>query len=697
MELNLGRDVTTNITGATQFGTTDNSSKLFAMLSNMLYINKERSCLTELSSNALDAHKLVGKEDLPIHVTMPTSLSNEVRVRDFGPGLSHENVIRFLTTYGESSKQSSNDFIGGFGIGSKSPAAVSDTWTVHSYHEGMHRQYLIFVSATGVPSLTKIMEKPTTESGLEVVIPIKQGATNAWTNAAIDTYLHYPVKPVLHNFPHQHRLNVSKSFIGTNFDQYKSTNTYNECAAIINHRQYPLDSKKVLEGVTLPAHVSSVLHLKNILLKFNIGELSLSLSRENLQYDHMTLTAIQKKLELVYGELKALWEVEVNAKAESELHYFTLGTDFFNKYIITSGHSGAIVALYNAFGVGCKHFSNAFKIGQRTIEMKWKTEANVRFLNSGSDRIISGKNPRAKFGSYYRPASYATVKEWQLTLNILGVNDVVFVLDDAPLINVRVKQAYPTKNVVLANNLDAIPEFLKKNIVLASTLAKPVIVRNKVVKVKSPLFCVSGRKFEAVAESYFTNRIANDNARVAYVRFTSITTTSSVDDERMLRNLTDLGVTVLALKADGDVPTWAKTPKEVFNEMRDDLMKTYPRIAKTDFMAKVKNDPILRQFVPASLKRTQNASKWNEFFDLVTGKDNIKEMDSYQARHDMMQIERLDMILDGKNTQRTSKYDGAVAELFKTYPLLTVLDKYATLTSAGTYANIIQYLESCGV
>jgi hypothetical protein len=82
---------------------------------------------------------------------------------------------------------------------------------------------------------------------------------------------------------------------------------------------------------------------------------------------------------------------------------------------------------------------------------------------------------------------------------------------------------------------------------------------------------------------------------------------------------------------------------------------------------------------------------------LVTGKDNIKEMDSYQARHDMMQIERLDMILDGKNTQRTSKYDGAVAELFKTYPLLTVLDKYATLTSAGTYANIIQYLESCGV
>ena len=697
MQIDINRDVTTNIQGATQFGTTNNSAKLFSMLSNMLYKNKERSVITELSSNAIDAHKLVGKEDVPIVVTMPTSLCPEIRIRDFGPGLSHENVIKFLTTYGESDKQQSNDFIGGYGIGSKSPASVSDTWSVHSYHAGVHRQYLIFVSGEGVPSLTKIVEKETTETGLEVIVPVKVASIYSWNNACAETFMHYPLRPVFHNFQKAYEFkNLNAIYRGTNFVMY---NTSKGCSVIINHRQYPLDTNKIIEDNTLSAECRGMLNLKNINLQFNIGELSLSLSREDLQYDKKTITAIQNKTKSVFNEFKILWETEVNSKAESELHYFTLATNFFEKYIDLDTYSSDTKSvLYEKFSVGCKFYSKTFKIGQRTIDVSFNNDINVKFLNRGSDRIIAAKNPRSNFGSYHRPSAYSQDRTFTLQLNIRDIDDVVFVLDDSSCINLRVKNSYENKkNVVIANDFSALPEFLKKNIVLSSTLERPVIVRTKKEKIDSVLYRIVGRQFVLTEEAWFNSHITAGDS-VAYVRFTNAVTISSCTDEKMMGHLESLNIIVLGLKPDADVPAWAQEPTALLTKMYQDMiLKNSAAIIKTNFINSVKNHQILNKFVSNPM-RTKNASKWNEFIDLYHLVDGIPVLAGHTAQQHLTKTNQLQNILNIiPPAAKATKYDGVLSKVIQAYPLLDVLNMYADLTSATVYSNIVKYIESCGV
>jgi hypothetical protein len=77
------------------------------------------------------------------------------------------------TTYGESTKSSSNAYIGAFGIGAKSPFAYTDSFNVTAYQNGKGRAYSMFVE-DGAPQMTLMGEFETDEpSGLEVFFPVR--------------------------------------------------------------------------------------------------------------------------------------------------------------------------------------------------------------------------------------------------------------------------------------------------------------------------------------------------------------------------------------------------------------------------------------------------------------------------------------------------------------------------------------------
>lgn len=108
------------------------SSHAFKILSDSLYKNKELAVLRELSCNALDAHVAAGISDVPIKITLPCELDPILLVEDKGEGMSKTKLEKLYTTYFESTKRDSDDDIGGFGLGSKSPFAVTDNFTVTS-------------------------------------------------------------------------------------------------------------------------------------------------------------------------------------------------------------------------------------------------------------------------------------------------------------------------------------------------------------------------------------------------------------------------------------------------------------------------------------------------------------------------------------------------------------------------------------
>jgi hypothetical protein len=147
------------------------NSKIFSVLSDSIYVYKIDAVIRELCCNAYDAHVEAG-QDKPFVVKLPSDFDPEFKVRDFGYGLSHEDMFMY-TTYGESTKSSSNVYIGAFGIGAKSPFAYTNTFNVTSYQGGKGRAYSMFIEE-GAPQMTLLGEFETDEpSGLEVFFPVK--------------------------------------------------------------------------------------------------------------------------------------------------------------------------------------------------------------------------------------------------------------------------------------------------------------------------------------------------------------------------------------------------------------------------------------------------------------------------------------------------------------------------------------------
>src|SRR5574343_126832 len=118
------------------------TAKAFAILSSGLYANKIRAIVRELSCNAYDSHKAANKEHVPFKVVLPSPLDSTFSVQDFGLGLSEEQVFNLYTTYFESTKTQSNDYIGALGLGSKSPFSYTSSFLVTSIFEGVKSTYL---------------------------------------------------------------------------------------------------------------------------------------------------------------------------------------------------------------------------------------------------------------------------------------------------------------------------------------------------------------------------------------------------------------------------------------------------------------------------------------------------------------------------------------------------------------------------
>lgn len=162
----------------------------FDILSAKLYSNPILAIVRELLTNAYDSHIAAGTEDTPITVELPTVYNPQFKIRDYGTGLSKDDVLQLYTTFFDSTKSSSNDFTGCFGLGSKTPFAYTTSFSVTSYYEGTQHKFVV-TKKDGYPNIFWVAEIPTNEAnGLEIVIPIQEGDGNQFRDA-FNEYLAY--------------------------------------------------------------------------------------------------------------------------------------------------------------------------------------------------------------------------------------------------------------------------------------------------------------------------------------------------------------------------------------------------------------------------------------------------------------------------------------------------------------------------
>ena len=149
------------------------TAEFFTVLSNTLYSNKPLAVIREVLCNAWDAQIVAGRTDRPVIVKID---EDKLSIRDFGEGIPHDLIHNIYCVYGNSTKENDGNQTGGFGLGSKSPFAYSDHFTVVNHHAGLKTVHAISRGSTmtqGKPDRRVMVSAPTTETGVEVIIPVK--------------------------------------------------------------------------------------------------------------------------------------------------------------------------------------------------------------------------------------------------------------------------------------------------------------------------------------------------------------------------------------------------------------------------------------------------------------------------------------------------------------------------------------------
>lgn len=309
----------TNVTAlncgeTTQF-TIDMNEKAFRLLSSTLYSNKIGSIVREVSTNARDSHIAAGKNDLPIEIHMPDALEPYFSVRDFGTGMSDSTIRNVMSTYFKSTKDQSNREAGGFGLGSKTPFAYTDSFTIESKFGGMCIVYSAIIM-NGLPQLTELTRYPVDvlDTGVIITVPVdSSGDYNSFRNEVLTQLQFFAPSPRLLNYTEETiPAPIKEILVEEPGDFVVGTQTHhtglgkrNRLRVIVGGVSYPVEND-YLQPVSSKAKVLfdyCGLNNSMVAINFGIGDLDITMSRESLEYTKRTVKALSDKLESVYDAI----------------------------------------------------------------------------------------------------------------------------------------------------------------------------------------------------------------------------------------------------------------------------------------------------------------------------------------------------------------------------------------------------------
>jgi len=239
--------------------------------------------MREIIANGIDVSN--GRK---VDVQLPTKIEPNFIVRDYGCGLSEEDMMGLYTKYGKSTKRDSNNAIGGFGIGRFAPLSYADSFIVMSVCDGQKTSYSIRVDENDDTVVSKMYSESTIEdNGIYVQVPIKNADIGDFILKFKNFSQYLADKIHLLNEEFDQKL---PNFSTDVFDLYIREG-YHDRDSIASRAQvlmggilYPV----VQNSWRYPAFVDGVVY------KAEIGEFKLHHSREALEYNDKTVEALGK-------------------------------------------------------------------------------------------------------------------------------------------------------------------------------------------------------------------------------------------------------------------------------------------------------------------------------------------------------------------------------------------------------------------
>ncbi len=285
-----------------QFFGVQDQGMLFDILRKKMYSNPILAICREISCNARDAHREVGKQEVPIHIHLPNHLEPYYKIKDFGPGISPDRMSNVFIKYTASTKRTDNIQTGGFGLGAKTPFSYSDTFSIITVVDGIKYNYNCFIDETKVGKLMLASETPTKEpNGTEIIIPVLNKNWNEFKSWTEQACRHWDVRPIIKGDEITWD-KVDPLLEGKGWAIVKSKDYYNRSVKlVIDGIEYPLDLdalRKYADGALIDSAKGS------LVMYFGVGELSLSASREQVYLDEKTQKLICARLTQIQSDVR---------------------------------------------------------------------------------------------------------------------------------------------------------------------------------------------------------------------------------------------------------------------------------------------------------------------------------------------------------------------------------------------------------
>lgn len=289
----------------------------FEILSRDLYKNPIKAIIRELCCNAIDSHKRAGN-DAPFDIHLPTPQEPYLTVQDYGTGLSREGMELLYTSYFKSDKRGTNDEIGGKGLGSKTPLAYTDTFSVVSCYNSEKHAYAVHKNTEGLPTLTHIYSIPTDEhNGLNITLAVSENDINKFIAEA---------KSILPWMPFR----ISNMLLSTTI--HKPTALFaTDNFKLLNRENCPLPRGKahiLMGNVVYPVDIypmhyeyrkHRVLEETGLVIELPIGSVDVTAGRDELLYSEKTIAALKEHLDQAYDWIVHTIEQEI--KKQPSLFY----------------------------------------------------------------------------------------------------------------------------------------------------------------------------------------------------------------------------------------------------------------------------------------------------------------------------------------------------------------------------------------
>jgi hypothetical protein len=263
-----------------------------------LYSDPEMAVLREYATNARDSHIEAGKGDVPIEITLPTTLAPFLKIKDRGVGLDAYEVEHIYSRYGTSTKRESDDATGLLGLGCKSALTYTNQFTLVAIKDGVKTHVAVSRDENGVGSMTIVdIAETDEENGVEVVVPVK--SYNEFGEKAERLFRFWPKGSVLVNGEEPEKIEGLKVTEGIYLTQQ-----YRESYVVMGNVPYHVDTYQF--NFDLPYGWSIVAYVP-------MGAIHFTPSREELQFTATTKAALAKVKELYQAGIVEAIQRDIDA------------------------------------------------------------------------------------------------------------------------------------------------------------------------------------------------------------------------------------------------------------------------------------------------------------------------------------------------------------------------------------------------